>query len=302
MIRSAFLLSALAQPALAHDPASLVVEFLDGQAEVIETSAGATPDTLFVLASVGKAMTAVAALRLVEDGALDLDAEVAPLVPRDVSDGLGGLDGVTLRHLLTMTSGLPDYLSDDFVDAALDNPGILGPEDALAYAFDEPQNFAPGTGFDYSNTNYVLVQILMTEVTGDSYAQIMADEVFVPAGMTGAFVFGSRPVPPAMPDGHEDGMHVRDYYRGQGLGDGGTIASARDLYRFYDALLIERSLLGGSALAEMLRDESGEGYGMGLELDAEEIGHSGGDLGFSSDVRLDVETGAVWIELFASGD
>ncbi|MEO0391222.1 MAG: serine hydrolase domain-containing protein [Pseudomonadota bacterium] len=291
-----------AAPTRADPPAYVFVDYMNGQVDQLDASAGASVDTPFVLASVGKTMTAVAALRLVADGTLALDAPIAPLLPDGTVTGLGGLDGVTLRHLLTMTAGLPDYLSDAYSAAAVASTGAMGAEDALRYAYGLPPLFAPGTGFDYSNTNYLLVQLAMTQVTGQPYSQLMAQHVFGPSRMAGAFVFGSRPLPAALPNGHENGAHVRDYYMNQGFGDGGVIASAQDLYRFYTALFVDRALLRSDLLEQMMTDASGEGYGMGLDLAPGEVGHSGGDLGFSSDVRLDLDTGDIFIELIARGD
>jgi D-alanyl-D-alanine carboxypeptidase len=71
----------------------------------------------------------------------------------------------------------------------------------------------------------------------------MQREVFDVVGMPNAFVFGSQPLPASFPDGHENGDHIRDYYQFDGFGDGGVIATAPDVAKFYRALFIDRSLL-----------------------------------------------------------
>lgn len=248
-------------------------------------------------------MTSVALLRLVADGAISLDDPAARWVSRDIAQGLGGLDGITLRHLLTMTSGLPDYLTDDYIDDALDDPDrVQKPGMALTYAFDEDALFSPGRGFDYSNTNYVLLGLILENVTGQSYATLMERLVFRPAGMTRSFVFGSAALPPTFPNGHEDGQHIRAYYQADGFGDGGVIATASDVAKFYKALFLERTLLPSSLMSEFRNDVLNEGYGMGIEIEDGTYGHSGGDLGFASDVRMDIRSGDISIILVAEAE
>jgi D-alanyl-D-alanine carboxypeptidase len=120
--------------------------------------------------------------------------------------------------------------------------------------------------------------------------------------MDRSLVFGSAPLPDNFPNGHENGEHHRSYYMFEGFGDGGVIAPAFDLARFFHALFVDESLLTGAMMAEILHDPVGEGYGMGIEVDGAIVGHSGGDLGFSSDVRLDRDNGTLAIILSASAD
>lgn len=288
--------------ALSDDVASLRYLKADGQTQ-ITTTADATFSTPFAIASVGKTMTAVAILRLVDRGVLSLNDPANRHLPADIAQGLGGLDGVTLRHLLTMTSGLPDYLTDAYVDAVLDRPnGIQTHRDALRFAFGVGALFRVGTEFDYSNTNYVLAGAIAEAATGKSYSDIIQNEVFHPAAMQDAIVFGAAPLPHDFPSGHEDGEHYRDYYNATGLGDGGVIASAQDLANFYRALFVDRALLSDAMMAELLHDPMDVGYGMGIEMNGPVVGHAGGDLGFSSDVRLNTITGTLAILLIAQGN
>jgi len=275
----------------------------DDGVQVATTGTATKNDTPFAIASIGKTMTAVAVLRIVGQGAIDLDGPVTRWVDGDIADGLGGLSGVTVRHLLNMTSGLPDYLSDAYIEAALGNPDrFQNPLTALSYAYDEPPVFGVGEGFDYSNTNYVLLGLILEQATGKSYAETLKSEVFAPANMTNSFVFGSTRLPANFPSGHEDGAHYRDYYEHQGFGDGGVIATAPDLAKFYEALFITGDLLPDALLDELLVDPIGEGYGMGIEVEDGLVGHSGGDLGFSSDVRMDTDDGRIAIIFHANAD
>ena len=272
----------------------------DGRAEVSLTGAGTTVNTPFTLASVGKSMTAVAVLRLVAQGAVSLDDSIAAFVDTDIQAGFGGLQNITLAHLLTMTSGLPDYLDDAYIVDVTDSPReIQNAKTALSYAYGDDRIFKLGKGFDYANTNYVLLGLALENITGLSYAGVMQREVFDVVGMANAFVFGSQPLPASFPEGHENGDHIRDYYQFDGFGDGGVIATAPDVAKFYRALFIDRSLLPAKQMRAFLNDPVGDGYGMGIDLDNPTYGHPGGDLGFATDVRINVETGDVAIMLSA---
>lgn len=287
----------MARPARAGDVPT--VRHLDGPSGVRTLATGATPDTHFAIASVGKTMTAVAVLRRVAGGALRLDAPVTHWIAPELAEGFDGLPGITLRHLLTMRSGLPDYYTDDYLYDVLDDPARQTPQTALSYAYDDAPLFTPGTRFDYSNTNYVLLGLILEAETGLSYAQTIQREVFDPARMTDSFVFGSRPLPAsfaAVP------RAVRAYYQNAGFGDGGVIATAADVARFYHALFREQNLLPPALLSDMTTDAGDAGYGMGIELDGPILGHSGGDLGFSSDVRLHRPSGTIAVMLVAGED
>lgn len=301
-ILASFCIICSATDAIADPVASVRYFESNGQAQMSLTG-GATERTPFTLASVGKTMTSVAILRLVADRKLSLDGRASRWIDDDIAKGLGGLDDISLRHLLTMTSGLPDYLTDDYVsDAVADPATVQNQKTALSYAFDQDRLFDPGTEFDYSNTNYVLLGLILEDVTGLSYAQVLERQIFRPAGMARSFVFGSSRLPPDFPNGHEGSRHVRSYYKGNGFGDGGVISTVGDVAKFYKALFADRSLLPRGLMGELTRDQFAEGYGMGLEIESGIVGHSGGDLGFSSDVRMEVGSGDIAIILVAHSD
>lgn len=299
-----FAFTVLLLPTLAQADDVATIQYFEANGIASVTVEGpATQDMPFAIASIGKTMTSVAVLRLVAQGKLDLDDGIAAKIPAETLAGLPQLSEITLRQLLTMTSGLPDYLDDAYIADALDDPGaVQTPLTALSYAYGEKQLFRPGHGFDYSNTNYVLLGLIIENVTRQTYSEAMESLVFGPAGMGSSFVFGAVPLPDNFPNGHEDGVHHRSYYMSDGFGDGGVIAPAPDIARFFQALFFEETLLTAAMMAEFLHDPFDEGYGMGIEMDGAIVGHSGGDLGFSSDVRLDRDNGTLAIMLSASAD
>jgi len=269
----------------------------------------ARADDRFVLASVGKIFTAVAILQLAERGKLGIDDPVSNWIDPEIAASLA-LSGVTVRHLLTMTSGIEDYYTDDYLDEVLEEPAAQTPVNALRYA-EGPRLFAPGTQFDYSNTNYLLLQLVLEQASGQSMAEYFQLNIFDAFGMEKTYVFGTRAHPDDFVAGYEDlGAGPEDvsfYYLGQGFGDGGVISTAKEVAGFYRALFVRREVLSAQSLKMMLRDPLGEGYGMGVEaVDVPGLGmvygHSGADLGFSADVRLAVKSGDIAVALFASGE
>jgi len=275
--------------------------------EILTSGNDVLVTTPFAIASIGKTMTSVAVLRLVEKGQLSLDDDVTKWLPddmfREVTNGLGGLSGLTLRHLLNMTSGLPDYLTDDYLDAAIADPArIQNPRTALTFAYSEAPLFQPGSHFDYSNTNYVLAGLVLEKASGLSYSTVIESEIFNPAGMSQSFVFGTRPLPSNFPNGHEAGQHERSYYEFHGFGDGGIISTAKDLASFFRMLFLERTLLSTGMMDELVHDPLNENYGLGIDVEEGVVGHAGGDLGFSSDVRVKTSTGEIAILLIAKSD
>ncbi len=302
-IVSTFVLIALPFMANADEVRAIQYFERDGRVEIATQGAQVSASTPFAIASIGKTMTSVALLRMVAKGKIGLNDKAEDWLPAGIVSGLGGMRGVTLRHLLNMTSGLPDYLTDDYVEDAIRDPqNVQNPRTALTYAYDERRLFRTGRDFDYSNTNYVLAGLILERVSGRSYADVIQQEVLQPAGMTGSFVFGSRALPASFPFGHEAGQHERSYYQYQGFGDGGVISTAEDMARFYKALFINQSLLSSAMMAELMRDPLGENYGLGIEIEGKILGHSGGDTGFSSDAHINLETGAIAITLIARAD
>lgn len=142
------------------------------------------PATRMRIASISKVFTAVVVLQLVEEGALQLDAPIATWLPDLLPTG----NIITVRQLLNHTSGLYDYLEDrTFRNQAYQHPErAWAPAELVAYAARFPASFAPGTPgqFDYSSTNYVILGMLVEQVTGHSLAQEMRQRIFDPLELT----------------------------------------------------------------------------------------------------------------------
>ncbi len=218
----------------------------------------ATPDTVFRLASVTKAFTGTAVLMLVERGAIALDDPVAKHLPSSPP----AWRDVTVRHLLSHTSGLPNYLNrPNSMEWAARKYTVQQLIDSFK---DWPAVFAPGERSAYSNSNYVLLGAMIEKVSGVPFDRFVETSIFAPLGMT-ATACGSSVKdlsrlatayePARTPDDQLDWNRLlvaRPYSFSSVYAVGSCVSSIRDLARFHDALYAGR-LLGADAATRSLR-------------------------------------------------
>lgn len=202
-----------------------------------------TAGAQIAIASGSKTFTALAVLRLVEDGTLQLDEPARALLGEDLPliD-----DRVTIRHLLTHTSGIGDYLDEssdwevsDFV-MSLPVHTLTTAEAFLPMLDGHPQTFAPGEQFAYCNGAYVVLAVLLERVTGGTYHDVVRRLVFEPAGMehTDFLPLNNLPAEAALGYLSDEGNLVNTLHLPVlGNGDGGAFTTAADLHRFWLALV-----------------------------------------------------------------
>lgn len=267
-----------------------------------------TADTRFYVASVGKMAVAAATLLLVEEGKLLLD-DVAASRAGGVPDvrKLPNARQATLEQLLNHTSGIPDYLTDDFTALYHSTTAPLTPAKALPFAYGEEASGKPGKAYDYSNSNYVLLGDIIATADRLPFATVLQRRIFDPAGMTKTTV-GADANDPDLAHGYADPEEtgkLRDVSRGawlSHLGDGPLVTTAGDLERFAFALFRDGKLLQGKTLSMMMEGSRREaGYGMGAEISHDRwgdwVGHSGLEDGFEAEVRYYPERKAVLVFL-----
>jgi D-alanyl-D-alanine carboxypeptidase len=256
----------------------------------------AQPGDRFRIASMSKTFVAVVAVMLADDGAFSMDDPAQDYLPSEVVDNIANLDTVTIRQLLQMRSGIDDYLStDEFWDTAMDDPTHeWTANEALEYAYDLPPLFAPDEDYEYSNTNYLLMQLILEQTSGQPLYTLMRNKIFDPLAMNDTYTQIHEDLPGGFVNGYEDMDEdgelddVTDFNDGAGLGDGGLISTVADLTTFYQALLQEQTLLSPAAMAEMLDFQPTEDSNYSLGLDSWETdygnaqGHSGAVSGFVS--------------------
>lgn len=193
-------------------------------------------DSRFQLASVSKMFTAVGALKLVEQGSLDLDCSVKNYLPELPYPDLN------LRHLLQHRSGLPRYMG--LAHGAWDRQKVMNCQDVVEiFAQQAPELwFEPGSRFNYSNSNYALLAALIERVSGQKFDEFLQVAVFEPLGMHQTFVadYQTRKSAQDVVSGYKKYRRgprdmEGDYLDGV-FGDKGVYSSVLDLFKFDQAL------------------------------------------------------------------
>jgi CubicO group peptidase (beta-lactamase class C family) len=240
------------------------------------------PSTKFRLGSVTKQFTAASILLLEERGKLKVEDPVKKYMP----DAPVAWDKITIRHLLTHTSGIPSFTG--FPDYRKTEPFETTPEKEVALFRDKPLEFAPGEKWNYSNSGYVLLGYLIEKISGQSYASFVKQNIFAPLGMKDSGY-----------DSNSEIIHHRA--AGYSPGDGGPVNtgfihmsipfSAGSLYSTTEDLLRwEQGLFGGKVLSpaslEKMTKPFLNDYAFGLAVRTTDghkvIDHGGGIEGFNT--------------------
>lgn len=270
--------------------------------------------TRYDVASMNKMMTAVSVLQLVQDGRLRLDDTVGKWLPDYPQPAVRS--GVTVRHLLTHTSGLGSYWNARFAERRMT---LRTTEDYLALFSDEPVAFAPGTRWQYSNAGYIVLGAIVERVTGTPFDAWLAERVLQPAGMSATGFWGlDQPVPdraisyttgappgpvrPGLFDGQapprRSAMDQRPY---RGLSAGGGYSTVEDLVRFAAALQDGRLLPVAWRDSLWIRHAArppqmgGGWYGFGFGIEdgpaGQMVGHNGGQPGSGGELDVYLDRG-----------
>ena len=293
--------------------------FAFGNTELGGTQPVATSDHVRV-GSVTKTMTATIILQLFEEGLLALDDPVSKYVS-GVPDG----DDVTIAELLDMRSGLYNYTDDPQWAQAVDaeSQRVWQPQELLDIAFAHPSDFAPGTNWHYTNTNYILLGMIMEELTGQTTSDLFEERLFAPLGMDDTTLptleESSMPVPfvhgyhygnfsEALPAEQQAAARagtlvpedVSEINPSWGWTAGSVISTPDDLIVWVDALVSGELL---EPATQQLRMESIRGvgpdypeaegvygYGYGIDRIGSYIGHGGQITGYNTAMSRDTDT------------
>ena len=247
-----------------------------------------TPATKFRLGSVTKQFTAMAILRLQQQGKLTVQDRICAYIPHCPA----AWQAITIHHLLTHTSGLwnftdlPDYQRTKTVPST--------PSQTLARVKDKPLLFTPGTSYSYSNTGYVLLGAIIEKVAKKLYPLVLREQIFAPLQMhnTG---YDTSIVLPQRAAGYTRGGQFNADYVDMSIphAAGGLYSTVEDLYRWDQALYTDK-LVPTAALATMFTAHAPfpppreGGYGYGWEIfkvhDRRVTAHLGGIEGFSAGI------------------
>lgn len=274
------------------------------------------PEGAFRIGSITKMFTAAVILQLAEDGVLTLDDPLAQWLP-EVADQLPYGDEITLRHLLTHTSGLFNvveheaYFADLFTEMVVDEEaGTVtldcvqrDPHDTLArYVYGKEAQFEPGAQWRYSNTNYTLLGMVIEAATEMPLAEAYRTNIYEPLGMTSTFLdCYEEPLIDVVHGYTASGdvlSDVTELHESVGWSAGGLVSTASDLTTF------ARGLFGGAlfddpeSLTAMTTAAPGSTYGLGVMLQGEYMGHAGYIAGFRSVLNYAPELDTVVVMLY----
>lgn len=250
----------------------------------LEAGITATPSTNYRLASVSKQFTATAILLLAEDGKLKLSDSVRHWLPSlPASD-----QGITIHHLLSHSSGLIDY--EDLIP-----PGTtrqLDDQDVLRMLCAETRSyFAPGAGYRYSNSGYVLLGLIVERASGQRLPDFLRKRIFQRLHMDHTLLrepSGPQPLHRAYGYSEQNGAWVRtdQDLTSATRGDGGVYSSIDDLARWdaalYDGRLLKEASrkLAFAAQNKVTGEEDVDAYGYGWRIHGDVLWHSGESIGF----------------------
>ncbi|MEW9139521.1 serine hydrolase domain-containing protein [Bacillus wiedmannii] len=256
-------------------------------------------DFRFRIASVTKTFTATVVLQLAGENRLNLDDSIEKWLPGVIQGNGYDAKQITIRQILNHTSGIAEYSRTKEADFFKNRNKSFTAEDLVKLGLSLPPDFAPGKGWSYSNTGYVLLGILIEKVTGNSYAEEIENRIIEPLELSNTFLPGNSSVIPGtnhargyfQPDGASELKDITYYNPSIGSSAGDMISTADDLNKFFSYLLSGK-LLKEQQLKQMLTTVptgSAEivGYGLGiyetrLPNGVSIWGHSGGIPGFST--------------------
>jgi len=256
----------------------------------IATKVPVSPTQPFRIASMSKTFLAVTVLKLVESGVIDLDAPAKNYFPDSIKvSHLPNGSTVTVRQLLQMHSGIPNYTEyDAYAKEIAKGTQIWTPEKCFGYIYDQKPNAKPGAEYEYSNTNFLLLQRIVEHVTKQPFAISLKHHIFDPLNLKSTYVENpnQRQASFTTHGYSEEGGQLSDVSTvndGFGLADGGIITTAQDLNAFIQALLRKKNLISETALKQMLATQ--DTYGLGIFAtkvgDQLALSHSGTASGFS---------------------
>ncbi|MGD1862422.1 MAG: serine hydrolase [Leptolyngbyaceae cyanobacterium] len=274
------------------------------------------PDDRFEAGSLTKKFEATTILQLVEEGLLTLEDTLTMWLDPAITELVPNASDITIAQILNHTSGITDYL-DVLTDQASSNPTVFLQEWEIEQLVDfidgvEPL-FAPGTNWQYSNTNYLLAGLVIEAVTGNGYGQEIRDRIIDPLGLENTFIFGEEEIPGGYINGYWD-------FNGDGTLDnlsiinlswtgsaGSLISNTEDLADFFDALLVDDALLQPATLEQMLdtipvNSPNYDSYGLGIgTLESPNrfwYAHRGQTLNFRANLWYSPQEEITYVELF----
>jgi serine beta-lactamase-like protein LACTB len=267
----------------------------------VELGVPARPEHVFRIGSTTKLFTATAVMLLVDEGKLALDAPLKRYLP----DAPRHWDQVTIAHLLSHTSGIPNLSMDSGywrTTARLDHTL----EELVAPVRERPLDFEPGTRFAYNNTGYNLLGMVIEKVSGQEYFAFLERRITAPLGLTHTREGSDKQLIPGLVTGYRGGPAPAWLLASSNLhAAGGLVSTVDDLAAFMLALqggkIVSPAGVKRMNAEHVLQDGKGTGYGLGTWLRTVNgkhlVGHGGYILSFYSQLEMDIDSGIVAVTL-----
>lgn len=272
-----------------------------------------TSDIHTRIGSITKTFTVTALLQLAEQGKLSLDDPIGKYVT-----GVPNADTATLTNLADMTSGIPSYTADDtFVNALFADPTKpVSPQQLVDVIRTQTAAFAPGTKFDYSNSNTVLLGVVIEQVTGRPIAEVLQEQIFTPLGLKGTSFPGESQAIPSpywygiTQQGQPAGAtaNATNWNPSWAYTAGEMISTLDDLHTWGKALGTGEGILGTEMAAKRLAslnnsvppNTAEKSYGLGFGQLNGWIGHTGELPGYNTTVYYNPKSQATVVVMVNS--
>jgi D-alanyl-D-alanine carboxypeptidase len=265
------------------------------------------PGTVSKAASITKLLVGTLVFKLMEDSAHtgigynDLNTKINHWLSLSITNRIANGNEITLGQCMKHETGIPDLIEQNsFYLAVLNNPNKKWhPEELLSYIYDKPALFAPSDTAIYSNTNFVLVAMIIEAQTGKNHSDLLKELILKPLEMTHTYYQPHDALPNEVAQGYFDLynnntiVNVSNLVTGSGNGYGGIYSNVFDLFKFADALFISKTLLKPASIAIMKtwgKQDGSNLYGYAIQksymdngIDAG-IGHKGRDVGYSANL------------------
>ncbi len=232
----------------------------------LDPQMAATPAMRYSIGSISKQFTAAAVLMLAQEGKLSLDDTVSKYIP-----GLTEGDKVTIRELLSHTSGYQDFWPQDYVPPLMLKP--INAEQIMDIWARKPLDFQPGTKWQYSNTNYVIAGAIVEKVSGKSLMDLLTERVFTPLQMKSLTNTDANRLPPSDPGGYFryalGPLHPAPKEGHGWMFAAGELAMTPEDLAKWDISIMDQTVLSPASYREMeteivRRDGVGTRYGLGV--------------------------------------
>jgi len=252
----------------------------------LEHNISISPEMVFRLGSLTKQMTTASIMMLAEEGLLQVDDPITQYFSNYPTHGYT----ITLRHLMTHTSGIIDFLAiEEFPEIEKEDITAM---DVIDFFKNQPMNFAPGEAYSYTNSGYVMLGAIIEQLTGQSYEDFVQERIFTPLGMDNTYHGSFKKIIPNRVTGYAmgpNGYENSSYLSMTIPGAAGAIISTVDDLHTWNTALFAGDVVSMESLEEMMTPfilNNGElsNYGFGLAIQSLRgqpmISHTGGINGF----------------------